>query len=106
MFKEKTSYREILESDESISTNILADRLATLEDNGIIKKEIIHTASARTRYSLTEKGLALMPLLVEMIAWSGTYDADTAAPPDFVRRAKTNRNALLIELKKQHSRSA
>src|SRR5438105_9461493 len=83
MFKQKSSYRDFLDGGEGISTNILADRLTRLEDAGILSKEVIHTAAARTHYRLTEKGLDLMPMLLEMIAWSAHYDPKTAAPEEF-----------------------
>jgi DNA-binding HxlR family transcriptional regulator len=98
MFKGKTSYGAFLESGEGISTNILADRLALLEKHGIVTKTVIRTASARTRYELTEKGLALMPMLVELIAWSANYDPKTGAPPEFAQRVRKDRAALLKEL--------
>src|SRR5438552_18209446 len=82
MFKQKSSYRDFLEGGEGISTNILADRLARLEEAGILSKEKIHTAAARTHYRLTDKGLDLMPMLLEMIAWSARYDPKTAAPEE------------------------
>jgi len=106
MFKGKSSYGEFLESDEKISTNILADRLALLETHGIVTKTVIRSASARTRYELTEKGLALMPMLVEMIAWSATYDPKSAAPPAFVMRARKDRAGLMKELRQAHRSKA
>ncbi len=101
MFKGKSSYRELLASDEHISTNILAERLERLEAHGIITKDVIHTAAARTRYTLTPKGVDLMPMLLEMIAWSARYDAKTAAPRGFARRVRTDRDALVRELTAQ-----
>jgi DNA-binding HxlR family transcriptional regulator len=99
MFKERSSYRDFLEGGEGISTNILADRLARLESEGIITKDLIRTADARTRYRLTEKGLDLMPMLLEMIAWSAKHDPKTAATKDFVRRVRKDRDALVEELR-------
>ena len=99
MFKQKSSYRDLVDGGEGISTNILADRLARLEADGIITKEVIHTAVARTQYKLTEKGFDLMPMLLEMIAWSARYDPKTAAPNDFVKRVLTDRDGLVTELR-------
>jgi DNA-binding HxlR family transcriptional regulator len=99
MFKQKSSYRELLESGDGISTNILADRLARLETEGIITRELVHAAGARTKYRLTEKGLDLMPMLLEMIAWSARYDPKTAAEKSFVKRVRTDRERLMEELR-------
>ena len=103
MFKGKSSFRDFLESGESISTNILADRLVVLEEHGIVTKDVIHTKTARTHYQLTDKGLDLMPMLLELIAWSAKYDPKTAAPNDFVRRVRKDRDGLMRELKRQVS---
>lgn len=99
MFKQKSSYRELLDGGDGISTNILADRLARLEAEGIITRDVVRTAEARTRYRLTAKGLDLMPMLVEMIAWSARYDPKTAADTGFVRRVRADRDGLVRELR-------
>jgi DNA-binding HxlR family transcriptional regulator len=104
MFKGKSSYRDFLDGGEGISTNILADRLARLESDGIITRDVIHTADARTHYRLTDKGLDLMPLLLEMIAWSAKYDRKTAATEDFVHRVRRDRDALVKELRSGFAR--
>lgn len=102
MFKRRTSYSEFLEGGEGISTNILADRLARLESAEIVTKDVIHTVSARTQYRLTNKGLDLMPMLLEMIAWSAKYDPKTAASKGFVRRVRTEREQLIVKLRRLH----
>ncbi|HLA96145.1 MAG TPA: helix-turn-helix domain-containing protein [Pyrinomonadaceae bacterium] len=67
----KKTYGEFLRSDEGIATNILAARLTQLEENGIVKKQPHPSDKRRDVYSLTEKGLELIPIMVEIIAWSG-----------------------------------
>jgi DNA-binding HxlR family transcriptional regulator len=104
MFKKKSSYRDFLEGGEGISTNILADRLARLESDGIITKDVIHTADARTHYCLTDKGLDLLPMLLEMIAWSAKHDRKTAASADFVRRVRRDRDGLVKEIRSELAR--
>jgi DNA-binding HxlR family transcriptional regulator len=99
MFKQRSSYRELLEGADGISTNILANRLARLEADGIITRDVIRTADARTKYRLTEKGLDLMPMLLEMIAWSARHDPKTAAEKTFVKRVRTDRDGLIRELR-------
>jgi DNA-binding HxlR family transcriptional regulator len=67
----KKTYGDFLRSDEGIATNILASRLAQLEENGIIRRERSPSDKRKDLYSLTEKGMELIPLLVEIVAWSG-----------------------------------
>ena len=95
MFKGKNTYSEFADSEERISTNILAARLRGLLANGIVRRE----GRGRTgRYFLTRKGLDLLPMMVEMIVWSGQHDPDTAAPQGFLTRADKDRDGLLSEL--------
>lgn len=81
IFWGKRTYGELLKSDEKISTNILADRLAYLEREGIIKKEPLKTDKRKDLYVPTEKGLDLVPVMVEMIAWSAKNENWHALEP-------------------------
>ena len=96
MFKGKRTYSELGSSEERISSNVLVQRLKHLVTEGIIHRS---GSGKTTQYSLTRKGLDLLPMMVDMIAWSGRYDAHTAAPAEFLRRAEEDRDALLAELK-------
>lgn len=95
MFKGKRTYTEFLASEERISTNILADRLRRLDEQGVVRTE---GRGRSRRYSLTEKGLDLLPLMVEMILWGARHDEKTAAPRIFTERARADRSSLLAEL--------
>ncbi len=98
MFKGKRHYNEFFESDEKVSTSVLGDRLKSLEEAGIISRGKDDIKKSRIKYSLTEKGIALLPMMVEIIIWSGEFDKDTAAGQDFLTQAKENRTFLLSEL--------
>jgi len=69
----KRTHGEFLKSDEHIATNILADRLAKLECQGIIIKTPDPTDKRREIFSLTERGLALVPLLLDLQSWSNLF---------------------------------
>lgn len=71
VFWGKKTYGDFLKSDEGIATNILAARLASLEEQEILLKMPHPTDKRKDVYSLTEKGIELIPLLVEIVAWSG-----------------------------------
>jgi DNA-binding HxlR family transcriptional regulator len=71
VFWGKKTYGDFLRSDEGIATNILAARLAQLEKEGILAKTRHPADKRKDVYALTEKGLDLIPLLVEIVAWSG-----------------------------------
>ena len=73
MFAGKRHFREMLVSDEHISTNILTDRPKTLLDHEIITKAEDPSHKQKVIYSLTEKGIALLPILMQISRWSYTY---------------------------------
>jgi DNA-binding HxlR family transcriptional regulator len=66
-------FRELLRSEEGISSNILADRLKKLVAQGIITAADDPTHKQKTVYSLTEMGIALVPVLVHLAAWGRTF---------------------------------
>jgi len=98
VFKNKRTYSEFTDSEERISTNILADRLRTLTLSGIIRKD---GTGKNSFYTLTVKGLDLVPVLLEMIAWAGKYDSETGAPTEFLERFENDRKGLLKELQQK-----
>ncbi|UYN99106.1 MAG: helix-turn-helix transcriptional regulator [Devosia sp.] len=73
MFAGKRRYREFLASDEAISSNILADRLARLVEMGILTRADDPGHRLKAIYSLTEKGIDLLPILAQISRWSRTY---------------------------------
>jgi hypothetical protein len=79
---------------ERITTSVLADRLATLVRTGILAKRRSATDRRKEFYSLTEKGLSLIPVLVELANWGVSYDPDVAANPFWVSKAQTDRAGL------------
>lgn len=91
MFLKKQTYSEFLISEEKISTNILADRLARLENAGLIRK-------FRNLYSLTEKGIDLVPVMLEVVRWSADNVKKNAAPKGIVDRIKKDRQNFESEI--------
>lgn len=74
-FKKRT-YGEFLNSDEKISTNILADRLSRLVQVGILWKTPDKNDKRKDIYKLTQKGIDLYPMMLEMILWGVKYGKD------------------------------
>ena len=95
MFKGKKSFGEFSESSEKISTNILAERLKRLEAHGIIEKSVDPANRSKLNYALTQKGNDLLPIMLEITAWSSKYDALTNAPPTFLNAFQANREAVI-----------
>lgn len=73
MFFGKRHYGEFLASAEGISTNILADRLALLKKEKIIREEKDPAHKQKIVYRLTQKGIDLLPVIIEIGLWSEKY---------------------------------
>jgi DNA-binding HxlR family transcriptional regulator len=70
IFMNRRHFRELLtKSVEGIASNILADRLQRLVQQGIIVKSQDASHKQKAIYSLTERGIELLPLLMEIVAW-------------------------------------
>jgi DNA-binding HxlR family transcriptional regulator len=80
MFFKKQRFEEFLESPEGISTNILANRLKSLEEMGLMEKQLYGNHSRRMNYQLTERGKSLRPVLKTMISWGLKHIPNTQIP--------------------------
>lgn len=85
MFANHRTYGELHGSSlEGIATNILASRLKRLMDEGLITATADPGHKQRTIYSLTEKAIALVPVMVQLGAWGVRY---LPATPKFAARS-------------------
>jgi DNA-binding HxlR family transcriptional regulator len=62
-------FNELKEAVDGISSKVLSDTLETLEGYGIVDREIVSEKPFRVRYSLTERGRSLEPVIREMETW-------------------------------------
>lgn len=92
----KTHYGDFLLGEEGISTNILATRLKKMQADGLITSG--HDADARrVRYALTDKGIDLVRIMVEINRWSGKYDPDTGMPAAYAARIEREFDTVVAE---------
>ena len=94
------TFKEFEQSGEGIATNILADRLQKLETAGILIAETEQEDARRINYRLTEKGIDLAPVLLELLIWGARHER-TGLPPAAVEVMAKNRNALLREVRRR-----
>lgn len=99
IFNNKSTYGEFLKTDEKIATNILADRLLTLEAGGIISKHNHPESKAKVLYKLTEKGVDLIPVLVEIIVWSEKHHDVHPHAVQFVKMIRKDKEGLMQGLR-------
>jgi len=96
----KDSFGEFLCSDEKIATNILADRLNVLLQEGFVTKHTSPANKSKFLYRPTEKAIEIIPVLSEITLWAEKYNPD-GAPADIVEPLKKNRTKALRDLKKK-----
>ncbi len=70
LFEGKETFKDFTESDEAIATNILTTKLKYLESLGLVRKSKLPTNKKTVYYHLTDKGLTLTSIIVELALWS------------------------------------
>ena len=90
VFHGKHEFVEFLAGDERITTSVLTDRLTALVDQGVLSKSRSTSDRRRERYDLTEKGLALIPILVELGRWGTQYGPDVTPHPEWAHAAQND----------------
>ncbi|EMJ86767.1 transcriptional regulator, HxlR family [Leptospira meyeri serovar Semaranga str. Veldrot Semarang 173] len=105
MNHKKCTYGDFLKSGEGIATNILASRLQSLEENGLIEKLDHPESKAKVLYRLTHKGVDLLPILVEIHLWAEKYFDIPKELKDRMRAVKKDKETairtLMKDLKKE-----
>jgi len=94
------TFKEFQRSGEGIASNILAERLRRLETNGIISAEIEKSDARKINYRLTEKGIDLAPVLLELLIWAARHE-ETGAPCGVMVEMAKNREAVLAETRRR-----
>ena len=94
------TFKEFEESGEGVATNILADRLQKLETAGIITAEVEETDGRRVNYRLTEKGIDLAPVLLELLIWGARHE-ETGASCAVIEKMAKNREQVLAETRRR-----
>ncbi len=94
------TFRDFEHAGEGIATNVLADRLRRLCRAGIVQAER-HPADGRQKeYRLTEKGIDLAPVLLELLIWGAKHEK-TGAPAEVISQMAQNRDAVLEETRRR-----
>jgi len=94
MLRGKRTYSEFMEMEEEIATNILIDRLKSLEAEGLVDKTRDPENRRSFLYSLTKKGRDLAPVLLEIIIWSGEHDKRSFALTGVLEEIEADREGF------------
>jgi DNA-binding HxlR family transcriptional regulator len=101
IFRGKSTYREFLYADEKIASNILADRLSMLEAEDVIVRKNDPSHKQKIIYTLTEKGIDLLPLLIEIGNWSSKYNDLSKEDTVHIRQLKKGGEKLRKNIRRQ-----
>ncbi len=94
------TFKEFAGAGEGIATNILADRLRKLEATGIIAEAKEFEDKRRVNYRLTEKGIDLAPVLLDLLIW-GSQHEEASAPCAIIEKMAANREQVLMEVRRR-----
>ena len=100
MIRGYRTFKQFDESGEGIATNILADRLRKLERMGVIVAEAEPADGRKVNYRLTEKGIDLAPVLLELLIWGARHEP-TDAPCAVIDAMARNRRKILAEVRRR-----
>lgn len=101
MFAKECTYGELLKSPEGIATNILASRLQVLEENRIIERSAHPDNKTKILYSLTPKGIDLLPILVEINLWAEKYFPIPAERKAMLKEVKKDKPGFIKAMTKE-----
>lgn len=79
LFWRSTRYEQLAENT-GMASNVLAQRLRKLVDNGIVTKTVVENDARRFDYTLTPKGLDLFPVVMAVMAWGDRWSSGDAGP--------------------------
>jgi DNA-binding HxlR family transcriptional regulator len=107
LFAHKKTFKDFSTSEESIASNILSSRLKLLEEVHIIKKSKMEGNLKSNIYTLTEKGLKLIPVIAELTLWSDENIRELNPIMVEVDREnlRNNRQAVVDAIKQQYLKS-
>ena len=94
------TFKEFLEAGEGIASNVLADRLQRLELSGIISAEREERDNRRINYRLTEKGIDLAPIMLDLLIWGARHEP-TGASCSLLLRMEKKRDEILNEARRR-----
>lgn len=84
-----TRFSEIAETVPGMSDRMLAERLKELEDEGVIKRDVIPETPVRIEYSLSTKGRELEPVVAALSAWAEKWaDAGVSETEEAMSEAR------------------
>lgn len=108
LLQQKETFKDFSESDEAIASNILTSKLRQLTALGLVSKSQLPNNRKSAYYHLSEAGLSLAPLIVELALWSDTHlrakhpSMDSSKELSAMKRDKPKFAASLVDAYRRH----
>jgi DNA-binding HxlR family transcriptional regulator len=99
----KKTYKELSLSDEGIATGILASRLKQLESFGFITKRKLPDNKKENIYLLTEKGIDLAPIIIEIALWGDKYMREFNTELNSVNELKADKSSIIEQVQNNYN---
>ena len=99
LFKRKRYFRDFLTSPEKIASNILADRLKKLEAAGMIVRQHDRRDGCKIAYTVTEKGVDLIPAILELLRWGAKHEVVNDKHDQLIEQFDRNREEVIAEIR-------
>ena len=101
-FKNRRYFQDFLGASEKIASNILTDRLRRLERWNLVEGHPDPADGRRVRDFLTDDGLDLIPVLIEMTIWGSKRHPDPAMPAERAERMSRDREGTVRSYRERH----
>ena len=76
IYSGKQRFTDFVKSIPGISKKVLTDNLRTLEDDGLVEREVFAEVPPRVEYSLSDLGKTLKPILDALKDWGTDYKSN------------------------------
>lgn len=98
----KKTYKEFSLSTEGIATGILASRLKQLEAFGVISKRKLPDNQKENIYLLTEKGIDLAPIIIDIALWGDKYMGEHNPEVHSYEELKADRSLVIRTIQEKY----
>ncbi len=102
LLNKKKSFKELAASEEGIATNLLSTRLKLLESLEVITKRKLPTNKKENIYLLTDKGMDLAPIILEIVVWSDKYVRAYNTEMNAYENANLNKSQYIATVQKEY----
>ena len=100
MFYGKRSFLEWKSSLEHIASTVLIHRINVLVEEGFMEKKAAPTNASKFLYYLTDKGIDLVPVLIDLMEFGSNYHPG-GGPELWLKKMARSRKKTILELKEK-----